>query len=171
LQTLFNWSSAANVTPSASTITVDPHVSALRAYWTGKCGGRTMPRRADIKPREILSLLPHVMIVEIHEPLRFCFRLVGTKICERWGENHTGKWLDELDFDGERANVLAQYALVAQTGVPQVDIEEFVNDHGRYLHYLRLLLPLSDDDLSPTMLLGMQKAIGIDRYQRGPKWI
>jgi hypothetical protein len=172
LQTLFKWSRSANVAPSASTTTDDPHLSALHAYWTEKCGSRTMPRRADINPREITSLLSHVMIVEIHQPLRFCFRLVGTTICERWGENHTGKWLDELDFDGERANVLAQYASVARTGVSQLDSEEFVNDHGRYLHYQRLLLPLSEDGLSPTMLLGMQKAIGLDGYQLSvPKWL
>ena len=168
----FKWSHSAEVTPSASTTPEDPHLTALRAYWTGKCGIRPMPQRADINPREITSLLPHVMMLEIQEPLRFCFRLVGTKICERWGENHTGKWLDELDFDGSRALVLAQYASVARTGVPQYAIDEFVNDEGRYLHYQRLLLPLSDDGLSPTMLLGMQKAIGIDGYHRSmPKWM
>ena len=95
-------SHSVGVTPPASTTTDDPDLSALRAYWTGKCFGRAMPRRTDINPREIPSLLPHMMILEIHEPLRFCFRLVGTKICERWGDNHTGKWLDELDYDGVR---------------------------------------------------------------------
>jgi hypothetical protein len=131
-----------------------------------------MPRRADINPREIPSLLPHMMILEIHEPLRFCFRLVGTKICERWGENNTGKWLDELDYDGVRETVIEQYASVAGTGVPRCDIEEFVSDHGRYLHYRRLLMPLSEDGVKPNMLLGIQKAIGIDGYQRSvPKWM
>jgi hypothetical protein len=131
-----------------------------------------MPQRADINPRQISSLLPHLMILDIHEPLRFRFRLVGTKICERWGENQTNKWLDELDFDGSREVLLAQYASVARTGVPQYGIDEFVNDAGRYLHYQRLLLPLSDDGHFPTMLLGMQKAIGLDGYQRSvPKWM
>ena len=172
LQKLFKWSHSAEVTPSASTTPEDPHLTALRAYWTEKRGSRTMPQRADINPREIVPLLPHIMILEIQEPLRFCFRLVGTKICERCGKNHTGKWLDELDFDGSRALVLAQYGSVARTGVPQYAIDEFVNDEGRYLHYQRLLLPLSDDGLSPTMLLGMQKAIGVEGYQRSvPKWM
>ena len=160
------------VPPSSLTTTDDPDLMALCAYWTGKCGSRAMPRRADINPREIVSLLPHIMIVEIHEPLRFCFRLVGTKICERWGENHTGKWLDELDFDGERLAVLGQYASVARTGAPRFDVEEFVNGGGRYLHYRRLLLPLSEDGFTPNMLLGAQKAIGVEGYQRSvPKWL
>jgi hypothetical protein len=35
-----------------------------------------------------------------------------------------GKWLDELDFDGERANVLEQYASVSGTGEPRLDTKE-----------------------------------------------
>lgn len=41
-----------------------------------------------------------------------------------------GKWLDELDFDGERANVLEQYASVSGTGEPRLDTKEFVNGDG-----------------------------------------
>ena len=54
--------------------------------------------------------------------------------------NQAGKLLDELDFDGALAHVLTQYALVARTGVPQFDFDEFVNDQGSDLHYQRLLL-------------------------------
>ncbi len=66
---------------------------------------------------------------------------------------------------GELETVIEQYASVAQTGEPRVDIEEFVGENGRYLHYRRLLLPLSDGGVIPTMLFGMQKAIGIDGYK------
>jgi hypothetical protein len=146
-------------------------LTALQAYWTGECGSRAMPQRSDIEPRRIPSLLPNVFIVEIYQPFRFCFRLAGTNICKRWGQNLTGKWLDELDFDGERTNVLEQYANVARTGEPRLDTKEFVNGYGRYLHYRRLLLPLSEDGHTPNMLLGAQKAIGIDGYQVAvPKW-
>jgi hypothetical protein len=130
-----------------------------------------MPSRADVNPNEIRALLPDIFIMEIHQPLRFCFRLVGTRICERWHANNTGKWLDELDYDGVREKVLEQYAIVSRTGVPRCDVAEFVSNHGRYLHYRRLLLPLSEDGVTPNMLLGMQKAIGIDGYQRSAKWM
>jgi hypothetical protein len=69
----------------------DPDLTALHAYWTGKCGSRAMPRRVDIDPTEIPSLLPHIFIVEIHPPLRFRFRLVGSAICERWGGEPHGQ--------------------------------------------------------------------------------
>jgi hypothetical protein len=150
----------------------DPDLSVLYAYWMRQCGDRPMPCRADIKPREIASLLPQVFLADICQPLRFRFRLVGSAICDRWHDDFTGKWLDELDFDGELATVLEQYASVAQTGVPRADIVEFVNEETRYLHYRRLLLPLSEDYQTPNMLIGMQKALGSDGYRTAlPKWM
>ena len=149
----------------------DQDLSALYAYWTRQRGGRAMPRRADIHPREIISLLPQIVLVDICQPLRFRFRLAGTAICYRWHADLTGKWLDELEFDGELETVLEQYASVAQTGIPRVDKEEFVNESGLYFHYRRLLLPLSQEGESPNMLIGIQKAIGIDGYMAAvPKW-
>jgi hypothetical protein len=142
----------------------DPDLTALHAYWTRQCAGRPMPSRADINPREIAPLLRHLFIADICQPLRFRFRLVGTMICDRWHQDFTGKWLDELDFDGELETVLAQYASVARTGAPRVDKVEFLNGQSRYLHYRRLLLPLSEDGHMPNMLIGIQKAMGIDGY-------
>ena len=153
----------------------DPDLAALHAYWARQCGRRLMPRRADIHPKHIVSLLPEVFIADICKPLRFRFRLVSSAICERWHDDFTGKWLDELPFDGELETVIEQFASVARTGEPRADIEEFVNEDSRYLHYRRLLLPLSDDGETPTMLFGVQKAIGIDAYKvtapRLPKWM
>ena len=150
----------------------DQDLGALYAYWTRQRGGRAMPCRADIHPREIISLLPQIFIVDIFQPTRFRFRLVGTEICYRWHEDLTGKWLDELEFDGELETVLEQYASVARTGIPRVDNEEFVNESGLYLHYRRLLLPLSEEGESPNKLIGIQKAIGIDGYMAAaPKWV
>jgi hypothetical protein len=58
-----------------------------------------------------------------------------------------------------------------QPRIPRVDKEEFVNESGLYLHYRRLLLPLSEKGESPNMLIGIQKAIGMDGYMAAvPKW-
>ena len=143
----------------------DPDLKILYAYWVRQCGSRPMPCRADLDPRDIVSVIPLVFIADICRPLRFRFRLVGTAICNRWHEDLTGRWLDELAFDGEREAVLEQYASVARTGIPRIDREEFVNEDTRYLHYKRLLLPLSEDGQIPSMLIGIQKAIGVDGYQ------
>jgi hypothetical protein len=149
----------------------DPNLTALHEYWASKCRGREMPRRADIEPAEIPALLPIVFLIEIHEPMRFRFRLIGSAICDRWNENNVGKWLDEVAHDGEIATVLGQYASAVRSGTPRYDTEEFVNENGQYLHYRRLLLPLSEDGHTPNMLIGGQNAIGIDGYKWPlPKW-
>ena len=142
----------------------DPDLRTLYAYWVRQCGSRPMPCRADLDPSDIVPVLPLVFIADISRPLRFRFRLVGTVICNRWHKDLTGRWLDELNFDGEREAVLEQYASVARTGIPRIDKEEFVNEESRYLHYKRLLLPLSEDGKTPNMLIGIQKAIGVDGY-------
>ena len=142
----------------------DPDLRTLYAYWVRQRGSRPMPCRADLDPSDIVPVLPLVFITDISRPLRFRFRLVGTVICSRWHEDLTGRWLDELKFDGEREAVLEQYASVARTGIPRIDKEEFVNEESRYLHYKRLLLPLSEDGKTPNMLIGIQKAIGVDGY-------
>jgi hypothetical protein len=143
----------------------DPDLTALFEYWTSKRVGQAMPRRSDINPAQIRSLLPNIFIMEIHYPLRFRFRLVGTMICQRWHADNTGKWLDELDYDGVRETVLEQYVTVTRTGAPRCDIADFVGHKGLHLHYRRLLLPLSEDGITPNMLLGMQKAIGPDGFK------
>jgi hypothetical protein len=151
----------------------DPELRALYSYWISKRGTRRMPRRADIDPVDIPSLLPSVFLVDVGgPPLRFRFRLIGTAICARWGGDATGKYLDEVDVDGEHDTMRRQYAAVVETGMPRFDVEEFITDSGRYLHYQRLLLPLSADDLTPNMLLGGQQGIGLEGFQiQGHRWL
>jgi hypothetical protein len=150
----------------------DPDLAALYAYWVRQRGSRKMPSRGDIRPKAIVSLLPQLFLVDIFQPLRFRFRLVGSTICQRWHDDFTGKWLDELAFDGELETILEQFGSVSRTGMPRADIEEFVNEDDRYLHYYRLLLPLSEGESAPNMIIGIQKAIGIDGYKvNAPKWV
>ena len=57
-----------------------------------------MPARADIDPCEIKPLLPYLMISDLFsDPLRVRFRLAGTKVCETFGFNVVGRWLEELE--------------------------------------------------------------------------
>jgi len=57
----------------------------LYAYWDGIRNGRIAPRRFEIEPARIASLLPETFIAECTGLLGFRFRLAGTKICEHFG--------------------------------------------------------------------------------------
>jgi len=147
-------------------------LAGLYLYWRNKCGTRKMPSRSDIDPVEIPKYLSEVFIAEVYHPLRFRFRLVGSRICDRWREDYTGKWLDELDLGVERAAALSQYAALAQSGEPRYDRVEFQSANNRDLRYWRLLLPLSADGQVPTMILGMQiESVAGDSPAGEIRWI
>lgn len=55
---------------------------------------------------------------------------------------------------------MEQYAAVARAGEPRWDTAECLHDGYLYVKYRRLLLPLSEDGVTPNMLLGIKKAVG-----------
>ena len=66
------------------------------AYWRSKLRPSALPRREDINPADLLSLLPQFILVDIEpEPFRIRYRLCGSDIAQR-DEEFTGKYLDEL---------------------------------------------------------------------------
>jgi hypothetical protein len=45
--------------------TCHPDIQKMLAYWEGKRHGRSMPRRSDIDPAELIGLLPNIMLVDV----------------------------------------------------------------------------------------------------------
>jgi hypothetical protein len=77
-----------------------PRIQRLSAYWHGKMSEGNVPRRQDIDPVELKSLLPYMIVVEIEaDPFRVLYRLAGTKVVEMNQIELTGCYLDELDED------------------------------------------------------------------------
>ena len=63
----------------------------LFAYWNELRAGSSAPRRVDIEPSRISSILPQTFIVEHHPTARYRFRLAGTRICEHHGQELRGQ--------------------------------------------------------------------------------
>jgi hypothetical protein len=86
--------------PAAGPVGLSARVRQLRDYWDSKRCGRVAPMRSDIDPAEIKPLLPHLLIADLFsEPLRVRIRLAGTRVCEAFGFNIAGRWLEELELD------------------------------------------------------------------------
>lgn len=84
--------------------TCHPKVKALVDYWLSIHPESGLPGRQHFDPRDIPSLLSNVWLIDVvRSPLRFRFRLFGTRIVDYAGEDNTGKWVDEKwpDFDAE----------------------------------------------------------------------
>jgi hypothetical protein len=93
-------------------------VDCLLEYWRGVHRGR-LPGRRDFDPTAHAELLPNVTLVEVHrEPLRFRYRLLGSRADTVLGRRLTGEWLDgHRDFcNGD--DVLKQYVAVVETAQP-----------------------------------------------------
>ena len=82
-----------------------PRIHRLHGYWRHlhEKRGRELPRRADIAPDQIKDLLPNIMIVDVERnPMRFRYRLVGTRVVEYNGVEFTGRYLGEIGWPEEQ---------------------------------------------------------------------
>jgi hypothetical protein len=139
----------------------------LLAYWSRKKGSRIAPARAEINPEEIVGLLPFVMLIDLVGPeKRLRYRLIGTELDRLFGRSMTGQFLDEVDYNGLQALVVADYTKVALDAEPSWTRWKFLTGQGRLIEYERIALPLSRDGLTVDMLL-----VGIVGEGLGPlKW-
>jgi hypothetical protein len=125
-------------------------------YWAARCRGRRMPSRRDIDPLEIpRKHLPDLMLIDVlHDPVRFHYRLVGTRVVAASGENRTGRFFHEVPFFRAHSLVLEQFRQVAVTGRPLYSLEPFRNYIENTTYQVdRLLLPLSSDGDRVDMLM------------------
>src|SRR5690349_12332502 len=101
-------------------------------YWRGKLAGTSMPRRADIDPVEIPSLLQHLMLVDVLANGRFRYRLIGTGNVEAQGIDATGHYLDEVLPGPEyKDRVLKLYCECIQAKRPLYSECLFLSPHDR----------------------------------------
>src|SRR5215471_5047567 len=72
-------------------------------YWLRSASTKRVPARSDIDPLELPRLLPHLGLIDVGNGLdQASFRLAGTRLRDVYGQEITGKRLDEV-FSGERA--------------------------------------------------------------------
>ncbi|MDE2228518.1 MAG: PAS domain-containing protein [Alphaproteobacteria bacterium] len=150
-------------------ISTDPILWPVFQYWRNKCGARAIPRRRDIDPTEMPhAVLPHLQLVELIDGgKRARFRLVGTKIVEAFGDEFTGKYIDEV-FSGERLKfVEASYLLLCESKRPVLVRRRFVI-RSVPLNSYRLLLPLSEDGVTVDQCLG---AVRFESSSHARDWI
>jgi hypothetical protein len=127
----------------------------LVEYWRSVLRDRTMPARRDIDPVDLNRLLPAVFLINVHtDPLRFRWRLVGTRIGDVEHREYTGKWLDETVVASEDP-FLSFCELTIEECRPTCHVAERSDVDGGSRPLLRCLAPLSEDGITANMLLGV----------------
>jgi len=114
----------------------------LFAYWNELRGGRLAPRRFEIEPAAIATILPDTFILERVERLDYVFRLAGTRICEAFGREFRGRNLLELWSPADREVVIRVLECVTRDGGVGVIGLMAGEPGGRTAAFEMVLLPL-----------------------------
>jgi hypothetical protein len=133
-----------------------PRIHRLHAYWQHQCESGKLPRRADIAPDHIRDLLPNIMIVDVeHNPMRFRYRLVGTRVVEYNGVEFTGRYLGEIGWPEEQ-DLIDSYAFVVSSRQPFFGLLAWGLVTGALGRCEFARLPLSEDGELVTQILAME---------------
>ncbi len=117
----------------------------LANHWRQLAASRRPPARADFDPLDVPYAMGYVSIIEIErDPLRFYFRLDGTKQVELFGIDCTRRYLDETMPKDHAALAVRTFLEVMKSAAPQCHVRK-VRFHERMIDYEILILPFSGD--------------------------
>lgn len=136
----------------------------LYNYWNEIRGHRMAPTRFEIEPARIAPILSETFILERTPAQTYPFRLAGTRICERFGQELRG--LDFACLAGDDRHVLrkALETVTADGAVAVLELEAETDD-GRGATFEAIVLPLMHPDDEVTRYLGAISAI------HAPAWL
>jgi hypothetical protein len=123
-------------------------------------GARRFLSRADFLPEVLAPWWPDIFLLDVvagevpGEPA-FRFRLTGTRLDFRAGFNMTGQVVSRgRPGDGQLGHYLT-YRAVWRDGKPSLQSARIALPAGEVASFERIVLPLSGDQQSVDMLLGM----------------
>jgi hypothetical protein len=147
----------------------DRRLARLYAYWCSKRpSAGAWPSREAIDPLDIPQLLPYLMLVEIHGPDRFFFRLVGTNVAR--GIDPTGTYLADGAPGGPyRDHILAVFGEMPRRGQPVYTISLYDDPEHDQRRTHRLFLPLEPKGGDPPLML-IGQVTEQDRMLLGSLW-
>lgn len=132
-----------------------PELQRLYDYWLSRHREDRLPRRADIDPIHIPSLLPGICLMDIDRPaLSVRVRLAGTRLREGYGAEMTGRCLEDVLSGEELRYWQAVTHRVAVQRRPAHGIT-CIESEGRPDYYqVWLRLPLEDETGEVAMMVG-----------------
>jgi len=125
----------------------------LVAHWSRIRGQRRMPSRADFDPLEVRYALGYISLIEVHrDPLRFYFRLDGTKQVELFGVDCTRRYLDEAIPADHAAMAAASFSDAVKRREPRYHRRQIAFQE-RLMEYELVILPFSNDGERVDLLM------------------
>jgi hypothetical protein len=145
-------------------------VGRLLGYWIEIRGARPMPRRQDIDPTMIWTLLKNISLSEWHpEPDRLFYRIAGTEVVAALGIELRGKWLADVypdDDDVERT--LSLYRRVVEARAPVLGRTDGTQMRLGVNSYEWVICPLSEDGARVTHFVVLEDYVARRPYLGAP---
>lgn len=115
-------------------------------YWLRSAGTKRMPARSDLDPLKVPRLLPHLGLIDVMDGLhQASFRLAGTRLRDVYGQEITGKRVDEV-FAGDRAAYWRRiHERIMRLGRPLHGVVRGPAEGRDHIVLFWLRLPLSED--------------------------
>lgn len=135
----------------------DPVLVGMLEHWRAmsEAAGGGTPRRGDLDPAAIPTLLRHLQIHQREANGRFRCRLSGTAVVQQLGRDATGTYLDEAIRPEAVSGRTRIFNRALETGMPVV-YSGVMEVPGRGMKaYQRLLLPLADAQGKPSFVLSV----------------
>lgn len=124
-----------------------PHFAGVLAQWESLTASDALPRKRDFSPFTIgPKLLPYILLIEVmRNPLRFQYRLTGTKLDRIHNVNLTGTYVSDMRPEAVRADLEKNLETMLQAKQPQFVQLQFTNRAGNHRDFKVLRLPLRCD--------------------------
>ena len=144
----------------------------LFQYWDRLRDGRAAPRRTEIEPADIKTLLADTFILEKDARGEAVFRLAGTRLCAIYGRELKGFAFGSLWQRKDQSLLSRLVNSTFQAKSVVVIAFEGISKSGRRNHFELLLLPLDGGTDNPRCLGSVSAAekpywLGVDHITDG----
>ncbi|WP_244497360.1 PAS domain-containing protein [Ensifer sp. Root954] len=126
----------------------------LFRYWNTIRGKRELPRRDELEPSDIRTLLPNLFILERDRNAGISFRLAGTQVCALFGQELRGRQFGMLWLGSQAAKTQRITGQVMTHRVPLVLSAKGRTADAREVDIETLLLPLASSEGESDRVLG-----------------
>lgn len=137
---------------------------ALFHYWNRLRDGRAAPKRTEIEPADIKSLLADTFILEKDTRGEAVFRLAGTRLCAIYGRELKGFSFPSLWRDKDQRLIARLAGNVFENKAVVTIAFEGTSSKGRSNGFELLLLPLDGGSENP-------RCLGITSAAEKPFWL
>lgn len=142
----------------------DTRIRQFAEYLASKTPSGRLPGRQHIVPSEIPDLLPFLAIYDVireaNGNLRYRVRLLGTHVVELFGEDPTGRFMDEFLPASRTEEVVERYHEVVQSKEPRYYADELVREGRKHVRFQRAAFPLARNGEEVDMMVLIRIGMG-----------